>query len=208
MQSPDCDGAVNRSPTVHHDAMLAPPADASLAIPRRQLGLSAAEVRHAAEHDAWTMAFAQEAMLLREALGAAALRIEHVGSTAVPALIAKPILDLLVAVARLADADELTPALQSAGYNHRAAGDSPQRRYFVKGSRQWRLAHLSVVALGSEGYREQIAFRDMLRGDAALVDQYATLKRDLAVQFPADREAYTEGKAAFIRAALERSEQG
>ncbi|MFT4036994.1 MAG: GrpB family protein [Thermomicrobiales bacterium] len=181
-----------------------PPSGTSLSAEHFRLGLSSAEVRHAVEHAAWAAAFAQEAALLLKVLGPAALGVEHVGSTAVPGLTAKPILDLLVGVERVAVSETLTPALLGAGYEHRPSGDTSERRYYVKGTREWRLAHLSLIAVDSEGYREQIAFRDMLRGDSLLVEQYAALKRALADRYPDDRVAYTDGKAAFIREALAR----
>jgi len=136
--------------------------------------------------------------------------VEHVGSTAVPGLAAKPVIDLMAsvtdpdAVARQAGerlaADGwcyVPPELDSGG---------SWRRFFVKpdASGQRRVAHLHVIRAGHRRWAEQIAFRDALRGDDQLARGYEELKRRLAAQHADDREAYTAAKAEFIADALGR----
>ena len=110
------------------------------------LGLSNAEVRHAMAHDRWAIAYEYEARLLNAALGPLVLDIQHVGSTAVPGLLAKPILDIIIAVSDLNYVPAIEPALLNVGWIRRPTGDTVDRRYFVKGVPEWRTGHLSVVA--------------------------------------------------------------
>ena len=162
------------------------------------LGLANTEVRHALAHEAWAAAFEEEAQALAEALGDAALDIQHVGSTAVPGLIAKPILDLILAVSDLDAASEMMPALASCGWNYRPSGDTEGRRYFVKGPPALRIGHLSLVVSNSPAWNAQVRFRDLLRQRTDVVARYASLKEDLARRYSANRLAYTLGKADFI----------
>jgi GrpB-like predicted nucleotidyltransferase (UPF0157 family) len=136
--------------------------------------------------------------------------VEHVGSTAVPGLAAKPVIDLMASVA---DPDVL---VVQAGEQLAADGwcyvppeldRRPWRRFFVKpdDSGQRRVAHLHVIRAGHPRWAEQIAFRDALRRDDQLAGSYANLKRRLAAQHAVDREAYSEAKARFVADALRRA---
>ncbi len=132
--------------------------------------------------------------------------VVHVGSTAVPGLRAKPVIDLMVVVDDLEDACSrrraelvarrwvlVPPALDA----------RPWRRLLVRPTADGggRAAHLHLLPPGSPRWDEQIAFRDALRADRDLADEYAQLKTDLAAAY-ADREAYTDGKADFVRRVL------
>lgn len=134
------------------------------------------------------------------------LAIEHVGSTSVPGLAAKPILDLAAGVPNLADAEALFPALQTLGYAHKADPEIPERLYLVKGPPERRTHHLSLAEPTSRFWRGHLRFRDLLRADAALATAYARLKLALARRHPDDRPAYQDGKQAFIDAALGRAD--
>lgn len=134
-------------------------------------------------------------------------RVEHVGSTAVPGLAAKPILDLQAAVADLRATPDIAETLAPASW-HYVAPDldlRPWRRFFVKVSGGRRIAHLHVMERNSARWGEQLAFRNALLAHPHLVETYAALKRDLASQNTADREAYTAAKSDFVRAVLERN---
>jgi GrpB-like predicted nucleotidyltransferase (UPF0157 family) len=133
--------------------------------------------------------------------------VEHVGSTAVPGLAAKPVIDLMASVT--------DPDVVVAAAGERLAADGwcyvpPEldrrqwRRFFVKpdASGQRRVAHLHVIQAGHPRWAQQIAFRDALRRDGRLARSYADLKRQLAAEHPADREAYSHAKAAFVADAL------
>jgi len=129
---------------------------------------------------------------------------EHVGSTAVPGLAAKPILDLQAAVADLGLAPLIVETLAPVGWHYVAPelDQRPWRRFFVKVAGDRRVAHLHVMAAHTARWEEQLAFRDALRADPDLVQAYAALKRDLAVQHTADRESYSAAKSDFVRAVL------
>jgi GrpB-like predicted nucleotidyltransferase (UPF0157 family) len=136
--------------------------------------------------------------------------VEHVGSTAVPGLAAKPVLDLMASVTDPGAAVE-----QAAG---RLAADGwcyvpPEldsgaswRRFFVKpdASGQRRQAHLHLIRAGHPRWAEQLAFRDALRQDSGLAARYADLKRRLAREHETDREAYTAAKTGFVADVLRR----
>ncbi len=128
--------------------------------------------------------------------------VQHVGSTAVPGLPAKPVVDLLVPVRDLSD-DGYIGALTSAGWAYvpPELDGRPEERFFVLPDEARRVAHLHLMDPGSD-WVDVITFRDALRADRVLRDGYAALKRRLAVGHANDREAYTRAKASFVRAAL------
>jgi GrpB-like predicted nucleotidyltransferase (UPF0157 family) len=164
------------------------------------LGLESKTVRVVPYDARWPALFDAEAARLREALAPLAVRIEHTGSTAVPGLAAKPILDILMGYESPETLPRVIAALVGAGYVHRGESGIPGREFFRRGEpRSW---HIHLARVGSEFWREHLAFRDQLRGNPALRDAYATLKLDLARQYPMDREAYIEGKTAFVRASI------
>ena len=156
-------------------------------------------------HDpAWAGAFAAERTRLAAALGEVPARIEHVGSTAVPGLAAKPIIDILVGRPDGEDLEAYVRAFGGAGYLYRGEYGIPGRHYFVRGTgAEPRTHHLHLVALGGELWRRSLAFRDHLRHTPECAAAYAALKRELAERHAGDRGAYTEAKAPFILAALE-----
>lgn len=133
--------------------------------------------------------------------------IEHIGSTAVPGLAAKPIVDLMASVTDLdtvvAQASEQL-ASDGWAYVPHELDRRPWRRFFVKpdSSGQRRAAHLHLIQAGHRRWGDQIRFRDALRGDARLAQSYEDLKLRLAQESGHDREAYTEGKAAFVASVL------
>jgi GrpB-like predicted nucleotidyltransferase (UPF0157 family) len=168
----------------------------------RVLGLDRTRVAVVPYDSAWAALFADEAARLRAALGDRILSIEHVGSTSVPGLDAKPILDLMAGVESLAGAERLLPALREVGYVHKLDADNPDRLYFVRGPAERRTHHLPLAEPGSRFWRQQLRFRDLLRGDPGLAAAYARLKHALAASHPGDRLAYAAGKQPFIEAAL------
>jgi len=148
---------------------------------------------------------------LREELNVALARwlaapIQHVGSTAVPGLPAKPVLDLQAAVSDLGCAPAVAEALAGNGWHlvPPKLDGRLWRRFLVQAVGDVRVAHLHLMAVGSERWVEQLAFRDALRAEPVLRQCYAALKQDLAADHADDREAYTAGKADFICAALGR----
>lgn len=151
--------------------------------------------------DAWSLRFEDLAATIRKALGNIVLRIEHVGSTAVPGLAAKPVIDLDVVVNSPREMQSAILKLAQIGYAHQGDLGIAGREAFRSppGLEQH---HLYVLLEGAQELQRHLAFRDALRADAALRDAYCKLKRSLAVQHAGDRAAYTDGKTDFVRAAL------
>ena len=146
----------------------------------------------------WVPAFQAEALLLGKALGRAAGAVEHIGSTAIPGMPAKPIIDLMVAVADMDKSRQLIPLLGDAGYDYRPHDCVPDRHFFAKGQGGERTHHLSLAKAGSTFWCRQIAFRDYMRADREAAAQYADLKIELASRYPNDRNAYIDAKEPFI----------
>jgi GrpB-like predicted nucleotidyltransferase (UPF0157 family) len=166
------------------------------------LGLESGTVRVVPYDSTWPSLFAAEAERLRQRFASAALAVvfEHTGSTAVPGLAAKPILDILGGYAEGAVVPAYIGVLTSAEYLHRGEQGIPGREFFRRGNP--RAYHLHLTAIESRFWRDHLAFRDRLRADNALRDAYAALKRDLAMRFPRDREAYIAAKASFVSEVL------
>jgi GrpB-like predicted nucleotidyltransferase (UPF0157 family) len=130
--------------------------------------------------------------------------IEHIGSTSVPGLAAKPVIDVLLGADSLADVESKIEALGRLGYAYvpKYERELPMRRYFVKSSAGALRIHLHAVERGSRLWQEHRAFRDALRADAGLRSEYQSLKLDLAERFAGDKSAYTEAKGPFILAVI------
>jgi GrpB-like predicted nucleotidyltransferase (UPF0157 family) len=158
------------------------------------------------EHDpAWTARFAVEAERIRDALGSRAAAIEHVGSTAVPGLLGKPVLDIGIAVASGEEADACIAPLAGLGYEYRGAyGDDPRRRYYVRDAEGARVAQIHLYILPAPAWDEKLAFRDALRADPALARAYAEEKRRIADAVGWDKAAYAVAKGPFVEAVLAR----
>lgn len=150
----------------------------------------------------WVAKFEEEKAAL-EALLAPWRRgpIEHVGSTAVPGLCAKPVIDIMVGVTSLAESEPAKVALSQAGYQY-AEYKTDVMHWFCKPSFAMRTHHLHLIPYGSPLWRDRLRFRDALRTNEALAADYAALKLDLAQRFEFDREAYTDAKSPFVARVL------
>lgn len=170
----------------------------------RRLGLPRGIVKLCPHTEEWEQEAERTMGRLRQIFGSAARDIQHVGSTSVPDLWAKPILDLAVAVADFAEVDARLEALEAAGFRHVPENDDVGQRFFsVWGeSPEIRTLHLHVVRENSREWRQYVGFRDYLRENAPARRQYEAVKRRLMGAFPEDRVSYTEGKAPFIQAIL------
>jgi GrpB-like predicted nucleotidyltransferase (UPF0157 family) len=162
--------------------------------------------------DQWPVVAQELISELSATLGSDALAIEHIGSTSIPALAAKPIIDIMV---MMKDFNAIDRAAHRLTETHPAwnlvpaeLDERPWRRFMVKVVADHRFAHLHLVPEGQQRWREHLSFREALRADSRLVEQYAALKFDLAELHRNDREGYTEGKAEFIRSVLSRPANG
>jgi GrpB-like predicted nucleotidyltransferase (UPF0157 family)/ubiquinone/menaquinone biosynthesis C-methylase UbiE len=158
---------------------------------------------------AWPEAFEAERRRIAEALGGVAIRIEHNGSTAVPGLAAKPVIDIQIAVARLRPSEPYVSALASLGYTHVPHEDDARCPFFHRPATWPHSHHVHVVEAGGEEERRTLAFRDYLRTHPAAAGEYESLKRRLASQFGAGdevaREQYADAKTAFVEQIVARA---
>lgn len=145
----------------------------------------------------WPALYEEERARVADALGTLVETIEHIGSTSVPGLCAKPIIDLLVAVKHMAPAALYAAPLASLGYAHFPILGNAERYTFGKGDPHTH--HLHIVQLGGEEHLRPLAFRDYLRTHPADARRYDALKRELAQRFHHDRPAYLQGKSDFVR---------
>jgi len=152
-------------------------------------------------HDrGWARAFEQERDRLHACLPGVFVAIEHIGSTVVAGLMAKPVIDLMAGVESLQDADALVDRVCDNGYttSRELNATLTDRRWLMRWHDGHRTHHLHIVVMDGAPWRDRLAFRDALRGDPALARRYAELKSVLAARYQADREAYTDAKAAFV----------
>jgi GrpB-like predicted nucleotidyltransferase (UPF0157 family) len=151
---------------------------------------------------AWPSKFEAERALLESVFGAwLAGPVEHIGSTAVPLLAAKPVIDIMAPVYTLEASRPAIDAAASAGYVY-FPYQAEVMHWFCKPSPHHRTHHLHLVPFGSPMWHQRIAFRDALRGNPLLATEYGELKLRLAQMFRLDREAYTEAKAPFVQRVL------
>ena len=151
----------------------------------------------------WPRAFALERERLANQFPQL-IAIEHIGSTSVSGMIAKPIIDILAGVPSMSVADELFEPVLSCGYTTSREFNEmlTDRRWFMRASEGRRTHHLPIVEHGGPTWSRHLLFRDRMRAKPALADAYARLKADLATRYRNDREAYTNAKSKFITAAL------
>ncbi|WP_321478178.1 GrpB family protein [uncultured Paludibaculum sp.] len=157
-----------------------------------------------ADHDPhWAALGAEACGAVRRACGELLADVQHVGSTAVPGLPAKPILDIAAAVATYDLMPDLIRRLADAGFRYRGDhGDTGGHLWVVDSPPDIRTIHLHVVEYGGSQWRDYVRFRDLLRNEPSIRNRYAALKRELARVCLDDRELYTASKADFIRDVL------
>ncbi|MCU0607097.1 MAG: GrpB family protein [Candidatus Edwardsbacteria bacterium] len=153
----------------------------------------------------WSMRYDREKILIIGAIGEHVARIEHIGSTAVPGLGAKPIIDITAILHAWNGLETCIAALGRIGYEHRGEAGIPGRQFFRKFDPDTgrRTCHLHLVAEGNPFFIEHVLFRDYLRAHPAVADAYYSLKQTLAERYGDDRDSYTSAKAPFISAVLE-----
>lgn len=150
----------------------------------------------------WSKGFVQEKEKLMNILADKIISVEHIGSTSIEGLGAKPILDIAVGVDDLDVVDEFIEPLKQIGYEFVYHKDFPERRFFRKG--KWRAGthHLHFYEYKSEHWNNQLLFRNYLRNNTEVIKEYHQLKKELAEKYRYDRVLYTEAKAPFIQNVL------
>ncbi|MEK7187363.1 MAG: GrpB family protein [Patescibacteria group bacterium] len=144
---------------------------------------------------AWNDWYEKEKKQIEEKLGDVIFRIEHIGSTAVPGLSGKPIVDILIVIKSADDLERCSEALQELDYQQMGKSD---QYYLRKSMTETAGFHIHMVALENKFWRERIAFRDYLRSHPEVAQQYMSLKQDLITKFDSDKDAYREGKGSFM----------
>lgn len=165
------------------------------------LGLKHGENRLCQYSTDWSNRFQTESKLIRNTCGDLIIAIEHVGSTSVPGLLAKPIIDMLVGVQMLRDAEKMIAGMQHLGYDYPGDIGIPDDRIFGRDP-GFRLFLVHVVEYESERWYRYLHFREALRADKQLADKYASLKAEIAEKHPVGRGTYTNLKSEFINRTL------
>ena len=152
-------------------------------------------------HDpAWREAFGAESKRVAEALGSNVTGVHNIGSTAIPGIFAKPIIDMLIEVEDILEVDLKNAATAALGYEAMGEYGLPGRRYFRKEDSQGiRTHHVHVFERGPAAVARHLAFRDYLRVHLDEAQAYSDLKRGLARAYPDDIESYMDGKDAFVK---------
>jgi GrpB-like predicted nucleotidyltransferase (UPF0157 family) len=160
------------------------------------LGLKKGIVELLSHVEQWHQLFADEAARLRAVVGEHLVAIEHVGSTSICGISAKPVIDVAIAVSDKSAGEKCVSPLEKIGYEYRGEHGIAGRFYFIKG--EPRTYHLHMVLLGSDFWRSHLLFRNHLRENPKAASEYDHLKKDLAEKYRENRNAYQEGKTAFI----------
>ena len=147
----------------------------------------------------WAVEFRDEAARLEAALGDDLVAVHHVGSTAIPGIKAKPIIDILLEVREVEGLDGRGSEMAALGYEARGEFGIPGRRFFVKHTEGRRTHHIHAFTTGNPELERHLAFRDFMISHPQEAEAYGRLKEGLAKRFPTDIEAYMGGKDAFIK---------
>lgn len=149
----------------------------------------------------WREMFEAEKRLLQVVLGEASAQIEHIGSTAVDGLAAKPIIDIMIGLPDFSAAERFVPEIEKMGYEYfkKYEVEMPFRRYFAKDQNGVRTHQIHMVEIGGEFWERHLLFRDYLRQNPSAANEYAALKRQLAERDWVDVNEYAYAKTEFIK---------
>jgi GrpB-like predicted nucleotidyltransferase (UPF0157 family) len=174
------------------------------------LGLHSNTVALKPHNPAWLAEFLREAAVLRQS-SEQIIDIQHIGSTAIAGLDAKPIIDLLAgmpgneAILTEEQTRDWIAIFHAAGYHFGEYASTPMRLFFYRGNTDFKTHHLHVVVHNQEAWYNLILFRDYLQTHPAAVQEYATLKGELASRYKEQRDLYTQAKSAFILQIINKS---
>ena len=153
----------------------------------------------------WPLEFAAEAERINRACDGLPIRLEHIGSTSIPGLSAKPVIDILAGRPGNLPGARYVTAFKQLGYEHKGAYGIPGRNYFRKGVP--RTHHVHLFSWSSELWRDHLLFRDYLRAHPEIAREYETIKRELATMYLQDKEQYTDAKGPFVRSIVRRARE-
>ena len=153
------------------------------------------------EHDpAWRTEFEEESQRISRVLGGRVLRLHHIGSTAIPGIFAKPVIDILMEVENIVELDAGSPAMEGLGYESMGEFGIPGRRYFRRNNALGNRSHqVHAIEAKSPEISRHLAFRDYMIAHRTEAQAYGELKRSLALEFPEDIKGYMKGKDPFIK---------
>ena len=148
----------------------------------------------------WRDAFEAEARRVADALGETLVAVHHIGSTAIPNIYAKPVIDMLIEVRDITEADGRSSAMESLGYEVKGEFGIPGRRYFRKDNREGVRTHqIHAFEIGSAQIERHLAFRDYMIAHPEDAQKYSELKKKLADEYPQNMDGYMDGKDGFIK---------
>ena len=157
-------------------------------------------------HGSWARVFAKEKKRIKKALGDSVVDIQHIGSTSIPQIHAKPIIDIIIGVHTIEKAGLLTKPLKHLGYEYmRDRGNPRVRLFFAKGPHTRHTHHLHIVKYNGKVWRAHTSFARYLRTHKHWAKKYEVLKKKLAQKFEHDRDSYTSGKAPFIQQVMRKA---
>lgn len=171
------------------------------------IGLQRKKVKLLSYNLEWKRLYKKEEELLCSSIGKYIEDIQHVGSTAIPGVKAKPIIDIAIGVKSLKAGEKCIKPLEKLGYKYKQGAGIKGRHFFVKGSEKNRTYYIHIEKINSQLWKNHILFRDYLRKHKEAVKEYNELKEKLAEKHKDDRDAYTIEKAIFIQKILKKSLQ-
>ena len=154
----------------------------------------------------WAILFEEEKRRVLEVIGHKVLAVEHIGSTAIPGLGAKPIIDILAGVRGTVDADQCIPMLRNIGYTSFSPDPEDPDHYYCCGKGPHSMGyHLHLVRFKSPEWERHLLFRDYLLAHPEIAQQYYELKKKLASKHRSDRGSYTKAKTPFIESVIDKA---
>jgi GrpB-like predicted nucleotidyltransferase (UPF0157 family) len=174
---------------------------------KKIIGLQRKKVRISSYNSEWKKIYKKEKELLLSVLGDQILNIQHIGSTSVPGVKSKPIIDIVVVVKKIKDAENLIESVEKLGYEYKHEAGVRGRRFFVKGSEKNRTHYIHMVKLDGKQWKNLTNFREYLLEDKKNIKEYNELKESLAKEYKDDRDTYTKKKSIFISKAIKKFEK-
>lgn len=168
------------------------------------VGLKRGTVKLVPHNPEWDKLFRAEKAKLLEIMGGIIIDIQHVGSTATPAISAKPIIDIAVSVKSLREAEKYAEKIEALGYQKKQE-NRPERLFFTKGPEEERIVYLHIGDESTNYIKDMIIFRDYLIQNQTEAKKYEELKKELAEKFADNREPYTAAKEKFVQEILEKA---
>jgi len=153
----------------------------------------------------WASLYEIEAERIRSACGGTVIAIEHIGSTAVPGLAAKPVLDIMPGLAKVENGHATVEPMAQLGYEYHGEHGMPGRLHYDRRHAGRCIVHVHMFEVGTDDWERHLLFRDYLRSHPEAAREYEALKKALSARFQTDRVAYTNGKTEFIESVVERS---